>query len=153
MDEQNPESWKYGFGFYLDYSEEGKMTLKMIHTDKAPAAVGPYSQAVRAGNMIFCSGQIPLDPATGELKLFGGNVAEQTKLVMNNLKEVLAACGCTFDDVIKTTIFLSDMGNFGNVNEVYASYFGEYKPARACVAVKTLPKNVDVEIEAIAFVK
>ena len=129
------------------------MTLKMINTDKAPGAVGPYSQAVRAGDMLFCSGQIPLDPATGELNLFDGNVAEQTKLVMNNLKAVLAAEGATFDSVIKTTIFLSDMSNFGNVNEVYATYFGIYKPARACVAVKTLPKNVDVEIEAIAYIK
>lgn len=128
------------------------MSLKMIQTDKAPAAVGPYSQAVRAGDLLFCSGQIPLDPATGELELFGGNVAEQTRLVMNNLESVLKAAGCTFDDVIKTTIFLSDMGNFGTVNEVYASYFGEYKPARACVAVKTLPKNVSVEIEAIALI-
>ncbi|MBT3182556.1 MAG: RidA family protein [Deltaproteobacteria bacterium] len=129
------------------------MSLKMIQTDNAPAAVGPYSQAVRAGNLLFCSGQIPLDPATGELKLFDGNVAEQTKLVMSNLEAVLKSEELTFDNVIKTTIFLSDMSNFGNVNEVYASYFGEYKPARACVAVKTLPKNVDVEIEAIAMVK
>ncbi len=128
------------------------MTLKMINTDKAPKAVGPYSQAVRAGNLLFCSGQIPLDPSSGELKLFDGNVAEQTKLVMSNLEAVLKAEGLTFDSVIKTTIFLSDMSNFGNVNEVYASYFGEYKPARACVAVKTLPKNVDVEIEAIALI-
>lgn len=125
----------------------------MISTDKAPAAVGPYSQAVRAGNILFCSGQIPIDPATGELKTFDGNVAEQTKLVMNNLKAVLAARGLTFKDVAKTTIFLSDMGNFANVNEIYAAYFGDYKPARACVAVKTLPKNVDVEIEAIAYIE
>jgi 2-iminobutanoate/2-iminopropanoate deaminase len=129
------------------------MTLEMISTDKAPAAVGPYSQAVRAGNILFCSGQIPIDPATGELKTFDGNVAEQTKLVMNNLKAVLAARGLTFKDVAKTTIFLSDMGNFANVNEIYAAYFGDYKPARACVAVKTLPKNVDVEIEAIAYIE
>lgn len=129
------------------------MTLKMVQTDKAPAAVGPYSQAVRAGNLIFCSGQIPIDPKTGETRLFNGNAAEQAKLVMNNLKEVLAAEGLGLDDVIKTTIFLSDMGNFANVNEVYASYFGDYKPARACVAVKALPKNADVEIEAIALAK
>jgi 2-iminobutanoate/2-iminopropanoate deaminase len=127
------------------------MTLKMINTEKAPKAVGPYSQAVRAGNILYCSGQIPIDPASGEVKLFDGNAAEQAKLVMNNLKEVLGASGCSFDDVIKTTIFLSDMGNFAKVNEVYASYFPDYKPARACVAVKTLPKNVDVEIEAVAY--
>ncbi|HPW45867.1 MAG TPA: RidA family protein [bacterium] len=127
------------------------MPLKMISTENAPKAVGPYSQAVQAGNILFCSGQLPIDPKSGELKLFGGNAAEQAKLVMNNLKEVLAAEGLTFNDVAKTTIFLSDMNNFGAVNEVYASYFGEYKPARACIAVKSLPKNVDVEIEAIAY--
>ncbi len=127
------------------------MTLKMIFTEKAPAAVGPYAQAVRAGNMLFCSGQIPIDPATGELKTFEGDAAAQAKLVLENLKHVLAAEGLTFNDVAKTTIFLSNMENFGKVNEVYASYFTEYKPARACVAVKTLPKNVDVEIEAIAL--
>lgn len=129
------------------------MALKMIQTDKAPKAVGPYSQAVRAGNLLFCSGQIPLDPVTGELRLFDGNVAEQAKLVMGNLGAVLAAEGLTFNDVIKTTIFLSDMDNFGKVNEVYASSFGDYKPARACVEVARLPKDVDVEIEAIALAK
>ncbi len=127
------------------------MSPKMISTEDAPKAVGPYSQAVQVGNILFCSGQIPIDPKSGEVKLFGGDVAEQAKLVMNNLKEVLAAEGLTFNDVAKTTIFLSDMNSFGAVNEVYASYFGEYKPARACVAVKSLPKNVDVEIEAIAY--
>ncbi len=126
------------------------MTLKMINTDKAPAAVGPYSQAIRAGNILFCSGQLPIEPSTGELMLYDGDAAKQTKLVMENLKAVLSSENLTFDNVIKTTIFLSDMENFGKVNEVYASYFGDYKPARATVAVKTLPKNVDVEIEAIA---
>jgi len=127
------------------------MALKMVSTEKAPKAVGPYSQAVRAGNLLFCSGQIPLDPATGELKLFDGNAAEQARLVMENLKAVLAAEGFSFNDVAKTTIFLSSMENFGKVNEIYASYFGDYKPARACVEVAKLPKGVDVEIEAIAF--
>jgi len=129
------------------------MSLKMINTKKAPAAVGPYSQAIKAGNLLFCSGQIPIDPSTGNLELFDGDAAKQSKIVMENLKAVLASEGLVFDDVIKTTIFLSDMENFAKVNEVYASYFGEYKPARACVAVKTLPKNVDVEIEAIAQTK
>ena len=127
------------------------MALKMVSTDKAPKAVGPYSQAVRAGNILFCSGQIPLDPATGELRLFDGNAAEQARLVMENLKAVLAAEGLSFKDVAKTTIFLSSMENFGKVNEIYASYFGDYKPARASVEVAKLPKGVDVEIEAIAF--
>ena len=128
------------------------MALKMVNTDRAPKAVGPYSQAVRAGNILFCSGQIPLDPASGELKLFDGDAAEQAKLVMENLKAVLAAEGLSFRDVAKTTIFLSSMENFGKVNEVYASYFGDYTPARACVEVAKLPKGVDVEIEAIAFI-
>lgn len=129
------------------------MTLKMVTTDKAPKAVGPYSQAVRAGNLLFCSGQIPIDPASGELTLFDGNAAEQARLVMTNLKAVLAAEGLSWGDVIKTTIFLSDMDHFGKVNEVYASFFGTYKPARACVEVARLPKDVDVEIEAIALVR
>ena len=127
------------------------MPRQPIQTDRAPAAIGPYSQAVRAGQTVFLSGQIPLDPATGELRLFDGNAAEQARLVMENLKAVLAAEDLTFNDVIKTTIFLSDMDNFGKVNEVYASYFGDYKPARACVEVARLPKDVDVEIEAIAL--
>lgn len=127
------------------------MALKMIHTDKAPKAVGPYSQAVRAGDLLFCSGQIPIDPATGELKRFDGDVAAQARLVMNNLRAVLESQGLSFDDVIKTTVFLSKMDHFGRVNEVYASYFGDYKPARACVEVARLPKDADVEIEAIAL--
>ncbi|HPQ81042.1 MAG TPA: RidA family protein [bacterium] len=129
------------------------MALRMVNTDKAPKAVGPYSQAVRAGDLLFCSGQIPLDPASGELKLFDGDAAQQARLVMTNLQAVLTAEGLSFDDVIKTTIFLSSMENFGKVNEVYASFFKEYKPARACVEVSKLPKGVDVEIEAIAMAR
>lgn len=129
------------------------MTLKMIHTGNAPKAVGPYSQAVRAGEFLFCSGQIPIDPKTGKVELFDGNVAKQTELVMSNLKAVLAAESLSFDDVIKTTIFLSDMENFAQVNEKYASFFGDYKPARATVEVARLPKDVDVEIEVIAWAK
>ncbi len=126
------------------------MAHKMISTDKAPKAIGPYSQAIRAGNMLFCSGQIPIDPASGELKLFGGNAAEQAKVVMENLKAVLVSEGMNFENVVKTTIFLSSMEDFAKVNEVYASYFGDYKPARACVQAARLPKDVNVEIEAIA---
>ncbi len=126
------------------------MAHKMISTDKAPRAIGPYSQAVRAGDMLFCSGQIPIDPASGELKLFSGDVAAQARLVMENLKAVLAAEGMTFENVVKTTIFLSSMEEFARVNEVYASYFGAYKPARATVQAARLPKDVNVEIEAIA---
>jgi 2-iminobutanoate/2-iminopropanoate deaminase len=127
------------------------MPLRMVNTDKAPKAIGPYSQAVRAGDLLFCSGQIPLDPATGKLELFEGDPAKQARLVMQNLKAVLEAEGLAFDDVVKTTIFLSSMEHFAAVNEVYASYFGDYKPARACVEVARLPKDVSVEIEAIAW--
>ena len=118
-----------------------------IHTDKAPAAIGPYSQAVVVDRLIFTSGQIPLDPATG--CMVGESITEQTHRVCQNLEAVLAAAGATMQDVVKTTCFLSDMADFAAFNEVYASYFTE-KPARSCVAVKTLPKGVLCEIEAIA---
>lgn len=128
------------------------MPLKMISTNKAPCAVGPYSQAVRAGGLLFCSGQIPIDPASGELRLFDGDAAKQARLVMDNLKEVLAAENLSFNNVVKVTIFLTSLNDFVKVNEVYASYFGEYKPARACVEVAKLPKGASIEIEAIAVV-
>ena len=118
-----------------------------IHTDKAPAAIGPYSQAVVVDRLIFTSGQIPLDPDTGNM--VGENVTEQTHRVCQNLEAVLAAEGATLQDVIKTTCFLSDMADFAAFNEVYATYFTE-KPARSCVAVKTLPKGALVEVEVIA---
>ena len=122
--------------------------LNPIHTDQAPAAIGPYSQAVAVGNLVFCSGQIPIDPASGEL--VEGDVAVQTDQVMRNLAAVLAAAGCSLTDVVKTTVFLSDMGNFVAMNEVYGRHFGDHRPARATVAVAGLPKAVDVEIEVIA---
>jgi 2-iminobutanoate/2-iminopropanoate deaminase len=122
----------------------------MIQTDKAPKAIGPYSQAILAGNLLFISGQIPIDPKTGELNLYNGNTAEQTTLVMANLKGILESQGLTFENVIKTTIFLKNMEDFAKVGEVYASYFNDYKPARACVEVSRLPKDVGVEIEAVA---
>lgn len=126
------------------------MALKMVGTDKAPKAIGPYSQAVRAGQLLFCSGQIPIDPATGNLELFDGDAARQARLVMENLKAVLAAEGLSFESVVKTTIYLANMESFARVNEVYASFFGGHKPARATVAVAGLPKGVGVEIDAIA---
>ena len=122
--------------------------LNPIHTDRAPAAIGPYSQAVAVGDLVFCSGQIPIDPASGEL--VEGDVAVQTDQVMRNLAAVLAAAGCSLTDVVKTTVFLSDMGNFVAMNEVYGRHFGDHRPARATVAVAGLPKAVDVEIEVIA---
>jgi len=127
--------------------------MKPINTDKAPKAVGPYSQAIEAGGFLFCSGQIPIDPQTNELKLFDGDVALQTGLVLSNLKAVLSAEGLTLKDVVKTGVFLADMNDFAKMNAVYASEFGDHKPARACVQAARLPKDVRVEIEAIAAMK
>jgi len=126
---------------------KGKIMSSKIHTENAPAAIGPYSQAVVAGNLIFTSGQIALDPETGAVT--GENVAEQTHRVCKNLRAVLEAAGVTLENAVKTTCFLADMADFASFNEVYAEYFTG-KPARSCVAVKTLPKNVLVEIEVIA---
>ncbi len=120
-----------------------------IHTDKAPAAIGPYSQAVKSGNLLITSGQIPLDPASGQV--VDGDISIQTTRVMDNLVEVLAAGGATLDHVIKTTCFLNDMNDFTEFNEVYQTYFKGDAPARSCVAVDRLPKDVLVEIEAIAI--
>ena len=121
---------------------------KIIATDKAPGAIGPYSQAVQFTNMVFTSGQIAIDPATGELNMADLNT--ETHQVMKNLKEVLAAAGLSFQDVVKTSIFLADMNDFAAVNEIYASYFeGDY-PARETVQVAMLPKGVNVEISMIA---
>ena len=121
--------------------------LKKISTDKAPAAIGPYSQAIMANGFLFTSGQIPINPATGNVEAEG--ITDQATQVMKNLAAVLAEAGTSFDKVVKTTCFLSDMADFAAFNAVYAEYFTS-KPARSCVAVKTLPKNVLVEVEVIA---
>jgi len=126
------------------------MDKQVVATEAAPAAIGPYSQAIRSGDLLFLSGQIPLDPATGEL--VSGGIEEQTRRVMNNLGAVLAAAGATFDNVVKTTIYLADLSEFGAVNGVYASYFGQPAPARATVQVAALPKGARVEIDATARV-
>ena len=123
--------------------------MKKIHTDNAPAAIGPYSQAIVHGDLVFTSGQIPINPKTGYVDAEG--IAPQTEQVMENLSAVLAAAGASFESAIKTTCFLADMDDFAAFNEVYARYFTE-KPARSCVAVKTLPKGVLVEVEVIAEV-
>lgn len=123
--------------------------MKVISTDKAPAAIGPYSQAMVLNDILFTSGQIPIDPATGEIK--GDTIEEQAEQVMKNLGAVLEAAGSSFEKVVKTTCFIADMGDFAAFNEVYAKYFVG-KPARSCVAVKTLPKNVLCEVEVIANV-
>ncbi|KDR94086.1 2-iminobutanoate/2-iminopropanoate deaminase [Peptoclostridium litorale DSM 5388] len=127
------------------------MKKEIISTSKAPAAVGPYSQAVKAGNMLFVSGQIPFIPET--MELVSEDVKEQTARSLENVKAILEEAGSSFADVIKATVFIKDMNDFGKINEVYAEYFGENKPARACVEVARLPKDVKVEIEVIAFVE
>ncbi len=121
--------------------------MKTVYTVKAPAAIGPYSQAKIAGGILYTSGQIPIDPADGHL--VEGTIEEQTEQVIANLAAVLEEAGTSFENVIKTTCFLADMGDFGAFNAVYEKYFTG-KPARSCVAVKTLPRNVKVEIELIA---
>ena len=123
--------------------------MKVVYTDKAPAAIGPYSQAIILNGVLFTSGQIPVDPATGEIN--GDTIETQTEQVMKNLGEVLKEAGSSFEKAVKTTCFLADMGDFAKFNEVYAKYFVN-KPARSCVAVKTLPKNVLCEVEVIATV-
>ena len=123
--------------------------MKVVYTDKAPAAIGPYSQAMILNGVLFTSGQIPVDPATGEIS--GDTIEVQAEQVMKNLGEVLKEAGSRFENADKTTCFLADMGDFAKFNEVYAKYFVN-KPARSCVAVKTLPKNVLCEVEVIAAV-
>jgi len=123
--------------------------MKIVQTEKAPAAIGPYSQAIIVNHMLFTSGQIPIDPLSGEIK--GAVIEEQAEQVMTNLEAVLKEAGSSFEKVIKTTCFLADMSDFAAFNETYARYFIN-KPARSCVAVKTLPKNVLCEVEVIAAV-
>lgn len=121
-----------------------------ISTNNAPGAIGPYSQAVRVGGLVFCSGQIPIDPATGEF--VSEAVSEQTEQVLKNLSEVLKAAGLGLDNVVKTTVFLSDMNDFAEMNEIYGRYFGDNKPARATVQAARLPRDAKVEIDCIASV-
>lgn len=122
--------------------------MQIIKTDKAPAAIGPYSQALVEGKLVFCSGQIGFDPLT--MSIVNGGVKEETKRILINLEAVLMAAGSARDKVLKTTIFLTDMNDFADVNIVYAEFFGDHKPARVTVGVKCLPKNALVEIECVA---
>ena len=124
------------------------MAVEYLHTKEAPEAIGPYSQATRAGGFLFTAGQIALDPATTQV--IAGDVAVQAEQVMRNLSAVLKAGGCAWKDVVKTTIFLSSMDDFAKVNEVYARYLGDTKPARSTVAAAGLPRGVKVEIECVA---
>ena len=121
---------------------------KIISTNQAPAAIGPYSQAVRSGSFLFCSGQIPLDPKSGEI--VAGDIGVQTRRVMDNIAGLLRAEGLSFDDIVKTTIFLTNLGDFQTVNQIYGSYFKNDPPARSTVQVAALPRGANVEIEVIA---
>jgi 2-iminobutanoate/2-iminopropanoate deaminase len=125
------------------------MTKHIITTDDAPKAIGPYSQAVKAGSFVFCSGQIAMDPESGELVT--GDIGIQTERVLQNLQAVLKAAGADLGQVVKCTVFLADMDDFAAMNEVYGRFFTENPPARAAVEVSRLPRGVDVEIEAVAF--
>ena len=127
------------------------MKKKIVHTDHAPAAVGPYSQAVKIGELVYTAGQIPLDPATG--KIVEGDIQVQTERSLQNLQAVLEAAGSSLKNVVKTTVFLQDMGDFAAMNEVYGRYFDKKPPARSAVQVAALPLGAQVEIEAVAFVK
>ena len=122
--------------------------MQAIHTEKAPKAIGPYSQAIKVGNLVFASGQVPIVPATGEF--VEGGIKEQTRQSLTNTKAILEEAGTSLSKVVKTTVYLSDMANFAAMNEVYAEFFTQPYPARSAVAVKTLPKNALVEVECIA---
>ncbi len=122
--------------------------MKPISTDKAPAAIGPYSQAITFGNLVITSGQLPIDPATGQFP--EGGIKEQTRQSLTNVKNILVEAGLDMSHVVKTTVFLADMGDFADMNAVYSEFFSQPYPARSAVAVKTLPKNALVEIEVIA---
>ena len=124
------------------------MTLEKIATDRAPKAIGPYSQAIRSGDLIFCAGQVGLDPATGEA--VQGDVKVQTARILDNLAGVLAAAGSDLAHVLKTTVFLTDMGDFAAMNEIYAQKFGDHRPARSTIGIAALPRGLRVEIECIA---
>jgi 2-iminobutanoate/2-iminopropanoate deaminase len=127
------------------------MSNTVIQTNNAPAAVGPYSQGIKAGNTIYVSGQLPINPATGELYK-GGDIKEETRISLMNVKAILEQAGASLKDVVKCTVFIKDMNQFGLINEMYAEVFGDSKPARACIEVARLPKDANVEIEAIAVI-
>ncbi|CAK7069333.1 reactive intermediate/imine deaminase [Tissierella sp. P1] len=126
------------------------MTLRFLSTEKAPSAVGPYSQGVKSENIIYSSGQLPIDPETGELSK--GDIQKETRLCLENVKAVLEAGHANIENIVKVTVFVTDMNDFSKINEVYAEFFGDHKPARSLVQVAALPKGADIEIEAIAII-
>jgi 2-iminobutanoate/2-iminopropanoate deaminase len=128
-----------------------EMSKQVIYTEKAPKPIGPYSQAIRAGEFLFLSGQLPIEPGTGEA--VRGDIKQQTRRVLENLKGILESQGLEMKDVVKVTVFLKDMGNFSLMNEVYATYFTVSPPARSTVEISRIAKDVDVEIEAVAFIR
>jgi 2-iminobutanoate/2-iminopropanoate deaminase len=144
------EAWNDAKSDERFQEEDPRMKKKLIQTEKAPKAIGPYSQAIQAGSFLFLSGQVPLDPKTGEL--VKGDIRQQTRQVLENLKGVLQSEKLEMKDVVKVTIFLKDIGNFNQVNEVYATYFSSSPPARSTVGVAKLPRDAEIEIEAIAVV-
>ncbi len=125
------------------------MTKEVISTDKAPRAVGPYSQSIKAGNLIFISGQLPIDPRTGEIKK---GIKLQTQQTLENIKSILSSVGASMQDVVKTTVFLQDLNDFNSMNETFQEYFPQNPPARACVEVSRIPKGALIEIESIAVI-
>jgi 2-iminobutanoate/2-iminopropanoate deaminase len=137
--------------FLLSTISGGKMEKKVVFTEKAPKPIGPYSQAIIAGNLIFTAGQIPIDPATNQV--VQGDIKEQTRRVLENLRAILESVGATFDDVVKVTIYMKDLNEFSAMNEVYSEYFKNSPPARTTVEVSRLPRDVKIEIDLIAIVK
>jgi 2-iminobutanoate/2-iminopropanoate deaminase len=137
--------------FLLSTISGGKMEKKVVFTEKAPKPIGPYSQAIIAGNLIFTAGQIPIDPATNQV--VQGDIKEQTRRVLENLRAILESVGATFDDIVKVTIYMKDLNEFSAMNEVYSEYFKNSPPARTTVEVSRLPRDVKIEIDLIAIVK
>jgi 2-iminobutanoate/2-iminopropanoate deaminase len=133
----------------VEQGRQGRLTVRRsVTTEKAPKAIGPYSQAIAAGSLLFCSGQIPIDPASGNL--VAGDISVQTRQVLRNLGEVLRAAGASYDEVVRTTVYLVDLGEFSAMNEVYGEFFREPAPARATIQAARLPRDARIEIDAIA---
>ena len=142
------KTWYNNLRFAHEETKEREETMEIVSTENAPKALGPYSQAIKAGGLVFCSGQIPIDPAVNAVT--ATTIEEQARQAISNLRNVLETAGSSLAKVVKTTVFISDMNDFAALNGVYAELFGDAKPARSCVQVARLPKDVKLEIEAIA---